>query len=86
MIQLLTLRVNNAAPQSPFSRVKPLEAFGACAEGSSDLDDIGKFVPAVTSMTSAALADELPETMAAISASMWKANTLIMQEASGRAM
>ena len=46
--QLLTLHENNTAPQSPSSRVKPLEAFGACAEGGGDLDDIRKFVPAVT--------------------------------------
>ena len=39
--QLLTLHENNATPQTPFSRVKPLEAFGACAEGGGDIDDIG---------------------------------------------
>ena len=29
---------------------KSLEALGACAEGGGDLDDLGKFVPAVTSV------------------------------------
>ena len=47
--QLLTLHENNAAPQSPFGRLTPLEAcLDACAEGGGDLDDIGKFAPAVT--------------------------------------
>ena len=48
MEQFLRLHENNVAPQSfwvPSSHSRPS---GACTEGCDDLDDNGKFVPAVT--------------------------------------